>query len=358
MWQPMPTPTLASVGRVGRAVVRAARAEERRAQRRAGQRAAGACSVERARGGPRPSRSATLRGSGARRARAITSASSSPSAGSSGRPSLVALADDARALGEAVERVAERGLEERAASPRRRGSRRGRAANSRTMLALERPEHPELEEADAAAAQRRVVEAEVAQRLAQLVVGLAGGDDAQPGVARRARHAVEPVQRGRTARASSQARAVQRALHLQRVGREQVGASGWWTYGPPSHSTSGMTGGRGRGRRSAVPAASATLVTIFSADPQAGRARQRDGVQAEVEDLLHVARVERRACRARRASPRSRWAASRTCSSGRRRRARARRPCGCGADEVAVAQRVGGAVDARGLAVPDADTPS
>src|SRR3712207_7418877 len=54
-----------------------------------------------------------------------------------------------------------------------------------------------------------------------------------------------------------------------RSSSSDIGASrlplGWWRYGRPSHSTVGITGTTRSGHTCAVPAASATFVTIFSA---------------------------------------------------------------------------------------------
>src|SRR5206468_140902 len=58
---------------------------------------------------------------------------------------------------------------------------------------LHREEHPDLEEPDAVVPERRVVQAELAERLAQVVVGLARRGDPEPRVRRVDRDAVEPV---------------------------------------------------------------------------------------------------------------------------------------------------------------------
>ncbi len=92
---------------------------------------------------------------------------------------LVALADDARALGVVVERRRAGTSRRTSASPRRRGSPPGPArtgarspAPSGTSCRSCRRRMPWRRE-------RRVVQAELAQRLAQVVVRLAGGDDAR-----------------------------------------------------------------------------------------------------------------------------------------------------------------------------------
>jgi hypothetical protein len=102
-----------------------------------------------------------------------------------------------------------------------------------------------------------------------------------------------------------------------------------------------------------VAAASATFVTIFRPVHRPLAARQRDGVAAEVEDLLHRAGPQRREHergehRLRRARHRGRLAARVVADEGDRA-ARARR-----AAEVRVADGVRRAVQAGVLAVPPA----
>ena len=100
---------------------------------------------------------------------------------------LVALAEHARRVRHAVERLLERASRGTGPSPRRRGSRRGRArtrARSPARAARSCRASGSRMPARSSAAS---VEAELAQRLQQVVVGLAGGDDAEPGVGRRPR---------------------------------------------------------------------------------------------------------------------------------------------------------------------------
>ena len=76
-------------------------------------------------------------------------------AASSGRSSSSRLPTTRGRSGLAVEHVLARASRRTGASPRRRGSPRGRAANSRTMRGSSGKSMPDLEEADAVAAQRR-----------------------------------------------------------------------------------------------------------------------------------------------------------------------------------------------------------
>ena len=188
VWQPMPAPTSVPSGACTRAVVRAAGAEERGARRhrqlgRAAVRSRRASAsarldrVDRARRAPR-SRAAT--------ARAIRSASRSSSRGQQRLAALVALAEDARRAGHAVERLLEVRLEERAlllddedlVEPVRELAHDLAARAARASPASG---------SGCRRARGRAVEAEPAQRVHQVVVGLAGADDAEPGARRRPR---------------------------------------------------------------------------------------------------------------------------------------------------------------------------
>jgi len=80
-------------------------------------------------------------------------------------------------------------------------------------------QHPEFEYPNAVAVQRLVVETKVAEGVFDVVVGLAGSDDSQPGISRRYGDAVEVVLT-RVLAGEHQPRLVQRPLQLQ-VGRRQ-----------------------------------------------------------------------------------------------------------------------------------------
>ena len=127
---------------------------------------------------------------------------------------------------------------------------------------LHRVEHPDLEEADAVAAQRLVVEAELAQRLAQVVVRLARRRDAEPRVRRRHRDAVELV-RGRERLGRLEPPDVDLALGLE--ARTAAAASGSALHPRPAVELEARDrrSRSGSGETSAVPISSATLVTIL-----------------------------------------------------------------------------------------------
>ena len=233
VWQPMPTPSSVPSGLAVERVVRAAGAEERRAGE-----AAGAAVDRRAPLGDgvradvdRVDATEVLepRGDGQRDQVGVELGLG----GNQRAVLLVALADDPRRVGRAVERVAQRGLEvgELLLDDEDLVEAAGERAE---RLAVVRVEHPDLHEPDAGALEVALLEAELAQRLQQLVVGLAGGDDAQPGVARGQAHRVELVQRA-VAAGDLQPRAEQRALELERL-RARAGGrrAGGGRAGPPT----------------------------------------------------------------------------------------------------------------------------
>ena len=183
------------------------------------------------------------------------------------------------------------------------------------------------------------------QRLHQVVVRLAGAGDAEPGVASAP---VDPVQAVLARVGERELDARRRAASApSRATPARAGcAFGTCSYGLPFDSTVGhhrLTRSRAT---SAVPSASATLVTILKPTHRPEAREQRERVQAEVEHLLHVAGIEDRHVQASRAATRSardrRGLAARVVAHQREHAAGAR-----DADEVAVAERVGRAVDAR-----------
>ncbi len=132
---------------------------------------------------------------------------------------LVALADDAGRVRGAVERLLEGGLHERALLLDHEDlvESAGEAAHPVTV---ERPDHPQLQDAHAGALELALAEAEPAERVEQVEVRLAGGHDAEPGV-RGALDAVHRVLAGVGERQLG-ARPEQRALELQRGRGQQV----------------------------------------------------------------------------------------------------------------------------------------
>ena len=254
---------------------------------------------------------------------------------------LVALADDARRAGGAVERLLQLALHERALLLHHQDLVEAVGELAHDLL-LERPDHAQLEDADA----REPVEAEVAQRVLGVVVGLAAGDDAQPGVAL----ALDPVDAvlARVGERQVAADAEHAALHVERGGREQV------AVGLVLVAEVGQHRGDAVGRHLGGPDRVGHARDDLEAGPQPRGARAGVGVQAEVDDLPRVAGEEDRHVEAREhrlgGARDRRGLAARVVAHDGEAAAGAR-----DADEVAVAQRVGGAVEAGRLAVPHAE---
>ena len=203
---------------------------------------------------------------------------------------LVLLADDARPLRRPVQDVLGEHLEERALllDDEDLLQALGELAHDPR---LHREQHAHLEEADPVAAERVVVEAQLVERLAHVVVRLAAGEDAEPGPRRGHGDAVQPVL-PRVAPRHLQAGQVQRALHLEAVRRDQVqvdlvreGLALVLDDGHDGHDPRR----RDLGRRRLVGHVGDDL----DAHPQARRARHGEPVAAQVEDVLHVAREDR-----------------------------------------------------------------
>ena len=158
---------------------------------------------------------------------------------------------------------------------------------------LHREQHAHLEDADAVAAQcrRRPARARRAPgaRRSRSCRAVTMPSHAF-GVAHR-----DPVELvlPRVAPGQLEARDVKRALHVEAVGRDQVQVD-LVLEGLAVELDRGMTGSI----RSGADLGGARLVgdvrDDLDAHPEAGRAREHEAVQAEIEDLLHVARVERR----------------------------------------------------------------
>ncbi len=231
---------------------------------------------------------------------------------------LVALADDPRRVRRAVERLLELGLDEGALLLDHEDLVEPPAELAHRAL-LERPDHAQLEHADADALELALAEPEAAQRVHQVVVGLAGGDDAEPGVA----GALDPVDAvlARVREGEVGAHAEQAALELERGRREQV-AVGHVLVAEVGQDRVDAAGSDVGGAERVGDARD-----DLEARPESRGARAGVGVQAEVDHLGGVAGEEGRHAQARRAATRRRSGSSRTCSSGRRPRRRARRPC-------------------------------
>ena len=138
-------------------------------------------------------------------------------------------------------------------SPRRPGSRRGRS-RTRQRFVVQRPDHSELEDrTPRAPAPPRRGRGCATHR--EVVVGLAGGYDAEPGVARAPRC-------GRAVLAGVGEREVPAHPEQVRSSSSEAGGSRL-PFGTCPYPRSGTTGETRPGATSAVPTASATLVTIL-----------------------------------------------------------------------------------------------
>ena len=130
------------------------------------------------------------------------------------------------------------------------------------------------------------------QRLAHVVVGLPRGEDAEPGVGRRHHDLVELVL-PRVAAGELEPREVQRPLHVEAIRRDQVDVDGVLVR-PPIQLDRGNHGAHAI----RIHLRRARLVGDVGDDlhrhPEPGDAREHEAVQAHVQDLLHVARVDRR----------------------------------------------------------------
>jgi hypothetical protein len=264
---------------------------------------------------------------------------------------LVLLADDPRGVRGAVERVLHVELEEGelVLDDEDLLDALGQLADGG---GLERPDHADLQDAHAGRAQRVRVEPEVGERLQEVVVGLAGGHDPEPGAGGVVGDAVQAVL-PRVGPRELQPHLEEVALgdegvrrEHRRVGLVDVGAPRAQDLRHDRDDPVGrdLGGGGGVGH----------VRDDLQARPQPARARQRDRVAAEVQDLLDRARPQRRQHERgehglRRARQRGGLAA-RVVAHERDGAARARR-----AAEVRVADRVRRPVQAGVLAVPPAD---
>ena len=152
-------------------------------------------------------------------------------------------------------------------------------------------EHPHLENADAVTAQLLVVETELDEGLPDVVVGLARGHDAEPGVRGGHDDAIELVLVG-VELGQLEPRVVQGPLHVQAIGRDQVDID--QMLEGPAIQLDGRDDRvdplrRGLGR----PRLVGDIGHDLHAHPQAGDAREHETVQAQVEDLLDIAGKDR-----------------------------------------------------------------
>ncbi len=153
-------------------------------------------------------------------------------------------------------------------------------------LRLERPGHRDLVDADADLGRVRFADAEVVERLADVEVALAAGDDAEARLRRVDDDPVQPVD------AAVVERGVDLVVLHPRLGREE-------RIGPPDRHAVRRQGevGRHDDRRALrvdVDGRGALdrVGDALEADPAARVAAHRPAVEAEVEDLLHRRGIE------------------------------------------------------------------
>ena len=204
---------------------------------------------------------------------------------------LVGLAHDPRAVRPAVEDVLGEQLEERPLlldhqdllEPPRELAHDAR---------LHREEQPHLEHADAVVPERGVVQPQLGERLSHVVVGLARGEDAEPRLRGGHGDAIQRVLPGVAPR-QLEAGAVDCPLHVEAVGRDQVDVD--LVLERPAvelhrrdHGAHALRihlrGGRLVGH----------IGDDLHADPEPGDAGEHEAVQTQVEDLLDIAREDRR----------------------------------------------------------------
>ena len=204
---------------------------------------------------------------------------------------LVVLADDAGGVGPSVEDVPHEQLHEGPLLVQHQdlGEALGHLGHHGR---LQRPHHPHLQQADAAAVQLAAAEAEVGQGLAELVEGAAGGHDAQPRPGAGPADPVEPVGGG-VGLGRLQAPVGDLGLLAQADGGDQAGLL---DVAPRlavddqlglggGHPVGGdLGGGQGVGQGG----------DDLEAHPQPRVAGQGEAVEAEVEHLLDRAGVQDR----------------------------------------------------------------
>ena len=217
---------------------------------------------------------------------------------------------------------------------------------------LERPGHADLVDQQAQLAGAGLVDLQIVQGRDDVEPGLAGGHDAEPGALAAQRHPVEAVGAGEGAGGVELVGVDPRLLRQRHALTEAV-------VGPadvePARRRREVVGQADLGQRRIDRDRGRALdrvVDAFQRHPAAGEARHGDAEQAVLQDLLHAGRVEHRHQRVdhgvlalvRRGA---RFADMVVAEQHQHAAMRG------GAEQVAVADRVAGAVDARPLGVPD-----
>ncbi len=212
-------------------------------------------------------------------------------------------------------------------------------------LGLERPAHPDLEQLDADLRRARLVDAEIVERLERVEMSLAGRHDAEP---RRAAFDHRAVQRVRARERERRAQLVPLEtvlLIVRRIGPADVEPARRHVE-DRRHDAHLLRQQLERLRRVG------RLLGDLEADPAAAETRQREAVEAELDDLAHVGRVEHRDQRVDEvvfALMRQRRRFAGVIVARDDEHAAVRRRAG----RVAVLERVARAVDAGPFAVPE-----
>ena len=208
---------------------------------------------------------------------------------------------------------------------------------------------PDLVEADAELVGLHLIDAELIEGLAHIEIALAAGDDADLGVGAAAGDdAVELVGAGEGQDGGALVVVQARFLVERLVAEADVEALGGHDEVVGNLDLDAVDAAVDGGGGLDV------VLHAFDADPHAGEARQREAEDAEVEDLLHAGRIEHR---------------DHVVDEGELGLVRGRRALAGvvvahqgehaavlgGAGVVGVAEHVAGAVEARALAVPDAE---
>ena len=155
-------------------------------------------------------------------------------------------------------------------------------------LRVERVRHRDLEHRDADVVRGPVVDAEIEERLAHVVEGLAGGDDPVAGTPARDRHPVQPVG-PRIGHRRIELVAPVAGFHLVPEVRDPQVEPVRGHLEIAGNRDLRVEGIRGE-RRARIDRVGQRLV----AHPRAGEPRERDPVQAVAQHLLHGRRIEKR----------------------------------------------------------------
>ena len=157
-------------------------------------------------------------------------------------------------------------------------------------LRLQRPGQRDFIDADAEFGGARFSDAELGERLPHVEIGLAGGDDAQPRLRRIDHHAVEAVGAGERRAAASFGPCRRRSCSSNPCRRAASGYAGRPTEG---RNRLGYVTGRAADRRRPSGAVDG-FARRLERHPAAGKPRQRETEQPEIEIILDRRRIEDR----------------------------------------------------------------